>query len=543
MRYSKKNFVCRKGLTLLEMVIAMAIISVVFASVLPLFRNVQASWDARRGGSEAVQNGRAAMEYLKRHLSVATRVTSVSSLSNMAGYIEFVDNTGTTLRCDLSANNYIQFGPVGSQSELAGPVTSLQFTCYSLDDLDSPTTDVDLIRLVKIEADFVNSASGAEDKSFSTSVYLQTSGDVSVTATYTPYEFDAVKGKELVLAQIDTEHYFCAYTGNNDDGWATILTVDTATWEISRGSLFEFDDKKGKSPDLRQIDPTHYLCAYQGDNDDGWAAVLTVDTGTWEIGVESSFEFDKKNGKTPSLARIDSTHYLCAYESDKDDGWAAVLTVDTGTWEIELESSFEFDDKKGKTPSLAKIDSTHYLCAYSGDKDDGWVVVLTVDASDWSISKETPYEYDPVEGKTPELKRLDSTHYLCSYSGEDGDGWSTVFTVDTDSWNISDGTFDEFNPEAGKAPQLAPISSNKFLCVYERCNGKDTHDGWYNTFTVNTGAWSVSSNSAVEFAADTARDLDVINIMDDYCLCVYSGDGDDAWAVVINPSGNSEMRP
>ena len=173
MRYQDHNFRGRKGVTLLEMVMAMAIISVVFASILPIFRNVQAGWDVKQGASEAVQNGRAAMEYLKRYLSSSLKVTAVSDSSDTNGYIEFEDNTSATQRCDLAANNYIQFGPTSSLSELAGPVASLKFTCYALDDMDTPTTDVDTIRFVKVEAEFVNSAANGNNKSFTTSTFLQ----------------------------------------------------------------------------------------------------------------------------------------------------------------------------------------------------------------------------------------------------------------------------------------------------------------------------------------------------------------------------------
>jgi hypothetical protein len=193
----------------------------------------------------------------------------------------------------------------------------------------------------------------------------------------TAYEFDTVQGKTPALAQIDATHYLCTYAGNGDDGWAVVLTVNTSTWTITKGTAYEFDTVQGKTPALVQINTTHYLCAYAGSGDGGWATVLTVNTSTWTITQGTPFEFDPVKGKTPALAGIDSENYLCAYAGDGDDGYSMVLAVNTSTWTISGQSSaFEFDTQAGYTPALVGIDTAHYLCAYAGKSDDGWSVVL-----------------------------------------------------------------------------------------------------------------------------------------------------------------------
>ena len=65
-------------------------------------------------------------------------------------------------------------------------------------------------------------------------------------------------------------------------------------------------------------------------------------------------------------------------------------------------SPFEFDTQDGHTPALVKIDSTHYLCAYTGSGSDGWVVVLGVNGASWTVSKYTPFEYDTQNGEYTE---------------------------------------------------------------------------------------------------------------------------------------------
>lgn len=153
---------------------ALTIISIVFAAVLPQFRLINNSWDSRRGSADALQNGRVMIDHINRNLSKAAAIISVSDPCETNGYIEFEDNDGNSLRYEIDAGNYIEFGPVGNLSDLAGPVSSLQFACYDDNDFSTSITDGNYIRLVNVQAVLPNSASLGKDKAFTTSVYLRT---------------------------------------------------------------------------------------------------------------------------------------------------------------------------------------------------------------------------------------------------------------------------------------------------------------------------------------------------------------------------------
>ena len=161
-------------MTLLEMVVAMSIMVIVFVAVLPQLSLIQNNWDSREGIAETIQNGRVLADHLSRNLSKAIKITAVSNSTDTTGYIEFLDNDDNTLRYDIAVNNYIEFGQVGSQSDLAGPVSSLQFTCYDGNDFSSTTTDGNDIRFVKAEATVTNPASLGQDKTFTAWAYLRT---------------------------------------------------------------------------------------------------------------------------------------------------------------------------------------------------------------------------------------------------------------------------------------------------------------------------------------------------------------------------------
>jgi len=529
-----------KGLTLAEMLIALAMMGIVFAAIVPLFGQIRNSWDSKQAAAETLQNGRILIDHMNRTLSKAVRITDVSDPSQTNGYIEFRDNDANNLRYDVNGTTgYVEFGCVGELYELAGPVGKFQFACYDACDLDTPITDVNSIRFVKVETTLTDPAALGPDKTLIASAYLRTNGDGQTPTTKgTPFEYDIFLGGNPAVVRIDSNHYLCAYSGPGDDGWAVVLTVDTDTWDISSETAFEYDATNGQTPVLSQIDTTHYLCAYSGPGDDGWAVVLTVNTGTWSITSETPFEYEGQMSMNPAMAKINQNHYLCLYSDKFTDGQAVVLSVDTDTWEITKETPFEYDTDNAETPALAKIDDSHYLCVYTDKFFHGRSVVLTVNTGTWDITKETPIEYDTTNGQTPALQQIDSTHFLCAYDGPDSHGWAVVLTVNTGDWSISKETAFEYDGTSGLAPDLAQIDPNTYLCAY----AGQASAGYAAMLNVNPHDWTITNAAAFEYESTVATTPNLERIDPNNYLCAYTGSGNDGWSVVLQPS-DGQVRP
>ena len=238
-----------RALTLVEIIISLAIMAIVFTVIVPLFVIMRNSWDSKAGAAETIQNGRVLIDHLNRNLSKAVKITDVSGSSETNGFIVFQDNDGNSLRYDInSTGNYAEFGYLGDLSDLAGPVSQLQFSCYDACDLDTPldisTADVNDIRFVKAETTLTNSSTLGQDKTFIAQAYLRTNasaGGAGGIGKYTAFEHDISDGLTPALAQIDSTHYLCAHEGTGKDGWAVVLTVDTGTWNITKETPFEYD--------------------------------------------------------------------------------------------------------------------------------------------------------------------------------------------------------------------------------------------------------------------------------------------------------------
>jgi type II secretory pathway pseudopilin PulG len=530
------------GLTLVEMVIAMAIITIIFAAILPQFRIIRNSWDSQAGAAETLQNGRVLIDHLNRNLSTAIRVTSVSSSSETNGYIEFQDNDANNLRYDIGVNNYVEFGPIGSLSDLAGPVSKLQFSCYGAVDLSTAITDVNAIRSVKVETTMTNPAELDQDMAFSTQAYIRTnalpaSGGEILKLSEPWLEFDLLSGLEPALVHMSGTKYLCAYRGDNDDGFACILTVNPVDWSVSAASFLEYDTKSGITPALARIDDTHFLCAYQGDKGDGWSHVL-YETTPGELTAGPSEEFDTADCVYPVLSQIDAGHYLCAYAQESSMlVRSVVLIVDTISWAINGGIVTEFASDTYAKPGLARIDETHYLCTYTGPGAGfyGRAVVLTVNTTDWTVTTETPCDFLTELVREPTLAKIDETHYLCVYRDFNFAGYAIVLTVDTSTWAVSKEPASSLflETQADGQHALCQIDNTNFLCAYTGQNYK----GQAVVLTVDTGSWSLSQKPASQFDPVKCLSPSLCQIDVAHYLCAHSGSLDAGYAGVLGLAG------
>ena len=162
-----------RGLTLAEMIIAMAIMVIIMAAIMPQFRAIRNSWASSEASANMIQNGRVLQEHIVRNLSAAKLIVSVSSSSTTNGFIIFKDSNDIEKRYMVSGG-YVVFGTLGSEEQLAGIVSRFQISSYLIDPAITLTTDANSIRLVKIETIFTNSNPMGTDRTFLSEVFIRT---------------------------------------------------------------------------------------------------------------------------------------------------------------------------------------------------------------------------------------------------------------------------------------------------------------------------------------------------------------------------------
>jgi WD40 repeat protein len=153
----------------------------------------------------------------------------------------------------------------------------------------------------------------------------------------------------------------------------------------------------------------------------------------WIIGADyditeiDSLEHDTSNGAYNSLVKIDSTHFILAYTGIDYDGYIKTFSID-GSYNITEIDSLEHDTGNGQYNSLVQIDSTHFILAYRGPDDDAFVKTFEIDES-YEITELQILEHDTSDGTYNSLVKIDSTHFILAYNGNENDGYVKTFSV------------------------------------------------------------------------------------------------------------------
>jgi len=550
MRLGKSKNRFFKGLTLIEVTLAMTITVVIFLAIVPIFYVVRKGWDSKEADAEVLQSGRILIDHINRTLSQAAEITVVSAPTNDVGHIVFVANDGNSMEYTTGAG-CVTYGLAGTTQYLAGLVTKIYYACYDGNDFvhhvdANSTTAVKTIRVVNVRATVTHPTKSGHEKNFETTVYLRTKySDVSRLVGVYQKTTKSLGANRLTpaIAQIDSTHYIYAYRASGDKGYAAILTVNTTDWSITEGAAKLFDANSCYDPAIVQVDPNHYLCVYRNNSSNrGYARVLEVNRTTWAITnrglaiYTTDLNPNDRYGYEPALVKVDGTHCLCAYRGQTKWGCAIILEMTTPAWTVAKKAYFKYDASQGYEPALATVDGTHYLCAYGGPGDYGYAVILAVNTSTWAVTKPgSSFKYDASNGMNPALIQVNSTHYLCAYEGNSNDGFAVILAVNTGDWSVSKPASAlnyevEYDQDSGWTPSFSKVDSTHYFVAWESYQD----DGAIGILIVNTSTWALSLWESVLHYVDVCAVPQLATQVDpNHFVCVYNGSGSNGYADIM----------
>jgi len=137
----------QRGWTLLECLLAVAIMAMVFVATVPLLHSETAALDTARPMILKVQEARFVLAHVATALRQARAVTQVADGGGPAASMTFLarDGTLTTFQRD-AASDEVQYGPAGSEAILAKNCTGLAITCLAADKQVLPSAPTSLAK-------------------------------------------------------------------------------------------------------------------------------------------------------------------------------------------------------------------------------------------------------------------------------------------------------------------------------------------------------------------------------------------------------------
>ena len=145
----KCNRTERRGYTLLELVIATAMLATLTTSVSLLLRGTQAAWRAQAQDTELLEAAHATARHVVRHLRQAAAVSAITLPSDAAGSLSaLMPNGETYVWTRSSGDNTVRFGLGSATDLLAENIVEMSFAGYQADGVTA-TTDPEEVQVVE----------------------------------------------------------------------------------------------------------------------------------------------------------------------------------------------------------------------------------------------------------------------------------------------------------------------------------------------------------------------------------------------------------
>jgi hypothetical protein len=136
-------------LSLLEMMVATAMMATLMTSVVAVMRSGYTVWNAQEADIDTLENGYGVLRHFVQQMRQANAVTVISAASDTTGDLTFTTATGVARTWSHNGGpEQVYFNNGTSNQLLAMNIDSLSFTGYEADGA-TPTTTVDDIQVVK----------------------------------------------------------------------------------------------------------------------------------------------------------------------------------------------------------------------------------------------------------------------------------------------------------------------------------------------------------------------------------------------------------
>jgi prepilin-type N-terminal cleavage/methylation domain-containing protein len=161
----------RGGFSLLELMVATAIMATLMTSLVVIVRSGYAVWNAQESDISVAENAHAVLRHFVRQMRQAQSVTAISAPASTTGDLSFTTSAGVARAWSYSGGQVL-FNNGTSTQLLAPGITELNFIGYQADGTTA-TTVVDEIQVVKCTVKVTMSQGGGVTRTESCRAWIR----------------------------------------------------------------------------------------------------------------------------------------------------------------------------------------------------------------------------------------------------------------------------------------------------------------------------------------------------------------------------------
>jgi len=221
--------------------------------------------------------------------------------------------------------------------------------------------------------------------------------------------------------------------------------------------------------------------------------------------ADSGTKFDTNGeGLNPAMAYLDDTHFVIAYKADYGSYTSKVVCGTISGVTPTLGTAVEFDSEDCRPISVARLDSTHFVIAWTdkGASNAGKCRVGSVSGT--TITLGTVVTFEANAATEISVCGMDSTHFVIAYY-DSGSNQGEVIGASVSGTTITAGTPDVFESSTDRAQHISVCStdSSHFVISYKKL--LNNYDGRVVCGTLSGNTVSVTADSSTQFESGTIR--------------------------------------
>jgi len=286
-----------------------------------------------------------------------------------------------------------------------------------------------------------------------------------------------------------------------------------------------------------KVSDTKVTIFWRGPSNDGFCQNLRIDlvTGVTTL-LGSPVEFDIVSGEKNKAIRVSDTRVLNVWQGSASSGWAQAFDV-SGDTIVPLSSAYNFDGASSSNFGLAQIDSTRFLCTYSGSTGDGIATVLAVDAGSGAVTEPgSPFTFDAGSVLANTLVAVGNGTHFMDFWSNGSNALAQCFFVNTTTWAVTAiGSSVSFNtPSVFLNASIAGVGAN-FVVIYQGAGLLAAQ-----AFALNLSTYVVTLVGTPLAGTSVGNDLTAVGYGDGYnFVAFYSKNVGDGYVQMINMNAST----
>lgn len=337
---------------------------------------------------------------------------------------------------------------------------------------------------------------------------------------------------QQAVCQMDATHYVKAYRGGDLDGFVATFSVSADGTTITEIEQLEFNTTRADIVGLCKVDATHFAVAWVDNSDDLKCSTFSIDGSFGSITLINTLNVQTGTATAPytadGLKLIATNRLVLACQELSLGATVWTLSINASTYAVTELNELSHDSIGGDS-SVDIIDSTHFIVAYRGTANDGFVATFSVNGS-YVITEIASLEHDTANGYSFVVRVIDATHFAIRYAdltnvylktfSMDG-SFGTLTQIDSEQIDTAP---TDFEGKGGMTFMNKTGDANLFAITW---NG-DSEDGFIRTATIDGSYLITVSDDLFEFDTVSGKYMYMFPHTENIVVVGYVNDTDGA---------------